>query len=98
MSGKPQPKRKWNVAFKYDTLKELAKDQASSLKKDEKYGTTLWMEVAEWDEGNLSMSSYCADKKKNYSLGQGWAKTDSPNQPQQTQKQQVEEDNFFELP
>ncbi|QDP58441.1 MAG: hypothetical protein Unbinned6046contig1000_10 [Prokaryotic dsDNA virus sp.] len=96
MSGKMQPKRKWNVAFKYDTLKELATDQASSLKKDDKYGTTLWLEVAEWDEGNISMSSYCADKKKSYSLGQGWAKTDNP-QSQQSQKK-VEEENFFDLP
>ena len=60
-----------NKGYSYmdvETLKEVVEIDAA-IKKDEKFGNQLKVQVAEWEGGKKTLSVWDAENKKSYKLG-----------------------------
>lgn len=66
-----KPVRKWRAALNMDEQKNLATANPKSISKSDKYGTSQWVDVVEWEDGNISISGYDPESKKSFKIGAG---------------------------
>lgn len=64
-----QPVRKWRLALNMDQQKDYAKANPKSISKSEQYGTSQWVDVAEWEDGGLTLTGYDPETKTRFKIG-----------------------------
>ena len=93
-----QPVRKWRAALNMDEQKNLAKANPKSISKSDKYGTSQWVDVAEWSDGNLTISGYDPESKTRFNIGIGRAQDEQQAQQKTTAKSSAQPVEADDLP
>lgn len=89
-----QPVRKWRLALNMDEQKKYATANPKSISKSDQYGTSQWVDVAEWDDGGITLTGYDPESKTRFKIGNGKPQTDSGKKEGAPAKVAVQDDGL----
>ena len=74
--------RKWSFPLSIDKIKQAMKEQPKKVTDSEKYGKTLWVDGAEFEDGGVSLSVYNSETKDRIRISNGKLEEGQNNKPE----------------